>query len=69
MAWIFRKNVLARIAFVVATIGFGGNLAGFGLRWIESYQMGFGRVPLSNLYESLVFFALSIAAVYLVVEK
>ncbi len=32
-----------------------------GLRWIESYQMGMGHAPLSNLYESLVFFAWTIA--------
>lgn len=32
-----------------------------GLRWIESYQMGIGHAPLSNLYESLVFFAWCIA--------
>jgi ABC-type transport system involved in cytochrome c biogenesis permease subunit len=56
MAWIFRKTVFGRIAFVVATIGLLGNLAGFGFRWAESYQLGFGRAPLSNLYESLVFF-------------
>jgi len=28
-----------------------------GLRWVESYQAGIGHAPLSNLYESLVFFA------------
>jgi cytochrome c-type biogenesis protein CcsB len=32
-----------------------------GLRWIESYQMGIGHAPLSNLYESLVFFAWAVA--------
>ena len=69
IAWIFQKSAVGRIAFLVATVGFLGNLAGFGLRWAESYQMGFGRAPLSNLYESLVFFALSIAALYLVIEK
>jgi cytochrome c-type biogenesis protein CcsB len=30
------------------------------LRWIESYQMGIGHAPLSNLYESLVFFGWAI---------
>ena len=69
MAWIFQKNNIGRIAFYVSIIGFLGNLAGFGLRWAESYQLGFGRVPLSNLYESLVFFAVAIVALYLVVEK
>jgi len=28
-----------------------------GVRWYESYQMGIGRIPVTNLYESLVFFA------------
>ncbi len=69
IAWVLQKNNVGRIAFVVSIIGFLGNVAGFGLRWAESYQLGFGRVPLSNLYESLVFFALSIAGLYLFVEK
>ena len=69
IAWIFQKRGLGRIAFIVTIIGFLGNLAGFGLRWVESYQLGFGRAPLSNLYESLIFFALSITALYLLVEK
>lgn len=32
-----------------------------GLRWVESHQLGIGHAPLSNLYESLVFFAWAIA--------
>jgi cytochrome c-type biogenesis protein CcsB len=44
------------------------NVAGIIGRWIESYQMGFGHVPLSNLYESLVFFAFAIGTVYLLGE-
>lgn len=35
--------------------------AAIGLRWVESYQMGIGHAPLSNLYESLVFFGWTIA--------
>jgi cytochrome c-type biogenesis protein CcsB len=38
------------------------------MRWLESYQMGIGHAPLSNMYESLVFFSWSIALLYLVVE-
>ncbi|MBI5568973.1 MAG: c-type cytochrome biogenesis protein CcsB [Desulfomonile tiedjei] len=37
-----------------------------GLRWIESYQMGIGHAPLSNLYESLIFFAWSMALALIV---
>jgi cytochrome c-type biogenesis protein CcsB len=39
------------------------------MRWVESYTMGIGRIPLSNLYESLVFFSLMIAVIYLVIER
>lgn len=40
-----------------------------GYRWIESYQMGIGRAPLSNLYESLVFFAWAIVLGLLIVRS
>lgn len=41
----------------------------FSLRWFESYQAGIGRIPVTNLYESLVFFGASINVLYLIVEK
>ena len=43
--------------------------AALGLRWYESYQMGIGRIPVTNLYESLVFFAWAVNLFYLVVER
>jgi cytochrome c-type biogenesis protein CcsB len=67
-AWVFHKNKLYRSATWMVTVGIGGNTAGFALRWLESYQMGIGRIPLSNLYESLVFFSLMIALLYYVIE-
>ncbi|WP_373499922.1 c-type cytochrome biogenesis protein CcsB [Desulfococcus sp.] len=68
-AWVFHKEGLGRIAFWTAIAGVIGNIAGFGIRWVETYQLGVGHAPLSNLYESLVFFSLAIAVLYLVVEK
>lgn len=67
-AWVFHKHHLYRMATWVVAAGIGGNTAGFALRWLESYQMGIGRIPLSNLYESLVFFSLMIALLYYVIE-
>ena len=67
-SWIFNKTILARIAAFITAIGICGNLAGFILRWVESYQHGIGHAPLSNLFESLVFFALTTAVIYLVIE-
>ena len=43
--------------------------AALGVRWYESYQMGIGRIPVTNLYESLVFFAWSVNLFYLIVER
>ncbi len=68
-AWIFHKKQLFRWATWIVAAGITGNAAGFVLRWLESYQMGIGRIPLSNLYESLVFFALMIALIYYVIES
>ncbi len=42
--------------------------AGILLRWKESYDLGYGHAPLSNLYESLVFAAWAIMLVYLLLE-
>jgi cytochrome c-type biogenesis protein CcsB len=44
------------------------NLAGIIARWVESHQLGIGHAPLSNLYESLVFFAFAIGLIYLIME-
>lgn len=42
--------------------------AGILLRWKESYDLGYGHAPLSNLYESLVFGAWAIILIYLALE-
>ena len=38
------------------------------LRWKESYDMGMGHAPLSNLYESVVFFAWTIILIFAIVD-
>lgn len=70
-AWIFKKPAVGRLATWVTVIAFSVNTFGILLRWVESYQVysGHGYAPLSNLYESLVFFGWTIGAVYLWVER
>ena len=53
------------MATTVTALALLVNTAGIGLRWVESHQMGIGYAPLSNMYESLVFFFWSIAVFYL----
>lgn len=65
---IFKLEKLGIFATATTIIGVAANSLGIALRWIESYQLGIGYVPLSNMYESLVFFACSIAVVYLAIE-
>ena len=67
-AWVFRKPQPGKLATWVSMASVSGNAAGIILRWVESYQRGFGHAPLSNMYESLVFFACTIGIIYLVVE-
>ena len=54
----------------------GATLAGLAaqsvalvLRWRASYDLGFGHAPLSNFYESLIFFAWTIVLLYLLMER
>ncbi len=67
-SWVFKKQLPGKLGTAATLVGVAGNLAGIILRWIESYQMGYGHAPLSNLYESLVFFAFCIAALYLFLD-
>ena len=68
-AWIFRKEILGKIASWIALAGLIGNTTGILLRWVESYELGIGHAPFSNLYESLVFFAWVIVLIYLIIER
>jgi cytochrome c-type biogenesis protein CcsB len=66
--FVFRAKKLGLLATLITAGAFLINTAGIGLRWQESYQAGIGYAPLSNMYESLVFFAWAIAIFYLGLE-
>jgi ABC-type transport system involved in cytochrome c biogenesis permease subunit len=53
---------------VLAWIGFAIHTVATGLRWKESYDLGMGHAPLSNLYESVVFFAWSIVLIFGIID-
>ncbi len=67
--FVFRAHKLRILATVVTAAGFLVHSGGIGFRWYESHLMGIGYAPLSNMYESLVFFAWAIAILYLVLER
>ena len=68
-AAVFKKRGGANIASWIAIVGLLGNTTGIAMRWAESYKMGIGHAPLSNMYESLIFFAWTIMLLYLIIER
>src|SRR5271157_6547770 len=65
---IFRFKPLLGAGAVSGAAALLMQTGGIGLRWIESYRMGYGHAPLSNMYESLVFASWAIMVIYLVFE-
>jgi len=62
------KEFWGSLASIIAFIGLIAQTVGLILRWFESYKMGIGHAPLSNLYESLIFFSWTIVLLYLIIE-
>ncbi len=56
-----RKAVLALVILLWVV-----HTGAIGLRWVESYQQGIGHAPLSNLYESMIFFGWATALALIV---
>jgi cytochrome c-type biogenesis protein CcsB len=65
---VFKTNFFGRAGTVLTIVVWVVNTVAIIVRWVESYQMGIGHAPFSNLYESLIFFAWTIAFIYLWIE-
>ncbi|HVN71659.1 MAG TPA: cytochrome c biogenesis protein CcsA [Desulfomonilia bacterium] len=65
MAEVSGKGTWARSGRMIVITGFIFQTAGIALRWFESHQAGIGHAPLSNFFESLVFFSWAVALLYL----
>lgn len=65
-----RNRRLGTLAVTTVWCGFSAHSAAIGLRWLESYRLpgAIGHAPLSNLYESVIFFAWSIVLIYLIID-
>lgn len=64
-----RREGFGKAGSLTSLFGLAVNTAAMVIRWIESHQLGIGYVPLSNMYESMVFFAWSIVGLYLLFER
>jgi cytochrome c-type biogenesis protein CcsB len=64
-AYLAGKNRgIGLAASATAYAGFVVQTAAIILRWKESYDVGHGHAPLSNLYESVVFFSWTIILIF-----
>jgi cytochrome c-type biogenesis protein CcsB len=68
-AFLASKNkAVGLTGSLLAYAGFAVQTAAIVLRWKESYASGYGHAPLSNLYESVVFFSWTIILIYIFIE-
>jgi len=63
-----RTKALATAAMGTAYFGLLAQTIAILLRWKESYDMGMGHAPLSNLYESIIFFSWTIVFIYALLD-
>ena len=67
--FVLRKEKILSLIQVLLWVGLGLLTTGIALRWIESYRLGIGHVPLSNLYESLIFYAWCVNLLLVLIRK
>lgn len=68
-AYLASKNkTLGLTGSIIAYVGLIIQTAAIALRWKESYDMGVGHAPLSNLYESVVFFSWTIILIFAFID-
>ena len=77
----YMASMIAFFAFLASknkSLGLAGSVIAYGgliiqtaaiaLRWKESYDLGVGHAPLSNLYESVVFFSWTIILIFAFID-
>ena len=63
-----RNRMIGTLSTSLLIIGLLIHSGGLVVRWLETHQTGYGYVPLSNMYESLIFFSWTIVLIYLILE-
>lgn len=65
---ILDRKFWGKLATWTALAGLVAQSVALIIRWKTSYDLGMGHAPLSNFYESLIFFAWTIVLLYLLME-
>ena len=66
--FVFKKDFFGPVGTILTAVTLALHTGAIIWRWVESYRLGIGHAPFSNLYESLIFFAWAIAFLYLIIE-
>ncbi len=65
---VSQHKKVGHLSTFLLVIGLFLHSVGLAFRWVETHQTGYGYVPLSNMYESLIFFSWTIVLIYLILE-
>lgn len=65
---VSKKEIIGKFATIITGLSFVSQTITLIWRWIYSHMIGAGHAPMTNLYESMVFFAWSIVLIYLIFE-
>ncbi len=65
---VFKRKTLDVTGFAVFVSAFLLETVGLIARWVRSYHLGYGHIPITNLYESLIFLSWTIALTYIIVD-
>ena len=64
----FRNQKFSTVITGITIAGWVVHTLALGMRWYESYQLGYGHIPLSNMYESLISLSWTTVLLYLIIE-
>lgn len=69
---LFKNNYIGKIATFTGITGVLLHISSFAIRWVEFYKFMnvsiLSAVPITNLYESLMFFSMILVIVYIIIE-
>lgn len=67
--FVLKKGKMFSFIWIALLINLGLHTLGLAMRWKESYQLGMGHAPFSNMYESLIFYAWSLNLLMVLFKK
>jgi len=65
---VTQHRIPGKVSTLLLLLGLIIHSIGLVVRWQETHQTGYGYIPLSNMYESLIFFSWTIVFIYLIIE-